>query len=78
MSSAPLGSTYRMQLAGIGFRGARAQVGYLHDLGVETLYVSPILAAVPGSTHGYDVVDPCRLDPGLGTADDFEELLAAL
>ncbi len=74
----PLGSTYRLQLHGIGFEGARRIVGYLHDLGVETLYVSPILAAVPGSTHGYDVVDPARLDPALGSPEEFAALLDEL
>ena len=74
----PLGSTYRLQLNGTGFVGARRLVGYLHALGIETLYVSPILAAVPGSTHGYDVIDPTRLDPTLGTPSDFEDLLAEL
>ncbi len=74
----PLGSTYRLQLHGIGFAGARQLVGYLDDLGVQTLYVSPILAAREGSTHGYDVVDPTRLDPSLGSPEDFEDLLAAL
>ncbi|MGH9046975.1 MAG: alpha-amylase family glycosyl hydrolase, partial [Acidimicrobiales bacterium] len=74
----PLGSTYRLQLNGIGLEGARALVGYLHDLGVETLYVSPILAAAPGSTHGYDVVDPTRIDPALGTPADFAALLDEL
>ena len=74
----PLGSTYRLQLAGLGFTGAIDLIGYLHDLGVETLYVSPVLAAAPGSTHGYDVVDPTRLDPALGTARDFGALLAEL
>lgn len=82
MSSArrrrPLGSTYRLQLAGLGFAGAIDLVGYLHDLGVETLYVSPVLAAVPGSTHGYDVIDPTRFDPALGPGADFEALLAEL
>jgi malto-oligosyltrehalose synthase len=67
-----------MQLTGIGFSGARAQVGYLYELGVETLYVSPILAAAPGSTHGYDVIDPDRLDPALGTRAELEALLAEL
>jgi malto-oligosyltrehalose synthase len=67
-----------MQLAGIGFAGAQAQVAYLHELGIETLYVSPILAAAPGSTHGYDVIDPCRLEASLGTADELEALLAEL
>ena len=60
MSSArrrrPLGSTYRLQLAGLGFAGAIDLVGYLHDLGVETLYVSPVLAAVPGVKRKGDAV----------------------
>ncbi|HEX3841734.1 MAG TPA: malto-oligosyltrehalose synthase [Acidimicrobiales bacterium] len=77
-SSRPLGSVYRLQLNGFGFAGARSTVAYLHQLGIETLYVSPILAAVPGSTHGYDVIDPTRLDPCLGSQADFEALLAAL
>jgi (1->4)-alpha-D-glucan 1-alpha-D-glucosylmutase len=73
-----LGSTYRLQLHGIGFAAATALVPYLHELGIETLYVSPITAAAPGSTHGYDVVDPTRLDPALGTAEEFEALLQTL
>ncbi|MGH3732434.1 MAG: malto-oligosyltrehalose synthase [Acidimicrobiales bacterium] len=74
----PLGSTYRLQLAGVGFVGAQKLVGYLDDLGIETLYLSPILEAVPGSTHGYDVVNPTRLDPSLGTPAEFESLLVEL
>lgn len=78
MSGPHLGSTYRLQLHGIGFRRAAALVPYLADLGIETLYLSPIWAAVPGSTHGYDVVDPCRLDPALGSAEDLDDLLGTL
>ena len=74
----PLGSTYRLQLNGLGFVGARELVRYLSDLGIETMYLSPILRAVPGSTHGYDVIDPTQLDPELGTAEEFESLLAEL
>lgn len=74
----PLGSTYRLQLNGLGFDGARKLVGYLDDLGIETLYLSPILEAVPGSSHGYDVVNPTRLDPALGAPDQFEALLDEL
>jgi len=77
-STAALGSTYRLQLNGLGFSGARALVPYLDRLGIETLYVSPVLAAAPGSTHGYDVVDPNRLDPALGSAEEFEALLVEL
>jgi (1->4)-alpha-D-glucan 1-alpha-D-glucosylmutase len=73
-----LGSTYRLQLNGLGFDRARQLVPYLGDLGVETLYVSPVTMAAPGSTHGYDVIDPGRLDPALGSADEFDALLEAL
>jgi (1->4)-alpha-D-glucan 1-alpha-D-glucosylmutase len=73
-----LGSTYRLQLNGLGFAGATALVPFLHDLGVETCYLSPVTRARSGSTHGYDVIDPTVLDPALGTAADFEALLAAL
>jgi (1->4)-alpha-D-glucan 1-alpha-D-glucosylmutase len=77
-SSAWLGSTYRLQLNGLGFSGARALVPYLDRLGIETLYASPVLAAAPGSTHGYDVIDPNRLDPALGSEEEFEALLDEL
>lgn len=73
-----LGSTYRLQLNGLGFGRARQLVPYLSELGVETLYVSPVTMAAPGSTHGYDVIDPSRLDPALGSADQFEALLEEL
>jgi (1->4)-alpha-D-glucan 1-alpha-D-glucosylmutase len=74
----PLGSTYRLQLNGLGFSGARQLVGYLSDLGIETMYLSPILEAVPGSNHGYDVINPTKLDPALGSPEEFEALLAEL
>jgi len=41
-------------------------VGYYAALGVSHLYTSPILTARPGSTHGYDVVDPTRVNAELG------------
>jgi (1->4)-alpha-D-glucan 1-alpha-D-glucosylmutase len=65
-------ATYRLQLhPALGFRGARDLVDYLAELGVTACYTSPVFAAAPGSTHGYDVVDHSRLDPALGTEDDF-------
>lgn len=71
----PLTSTYRLQLhAGFGFADARRLVPYLHRLGVSHLYLSPVLAARPGSTHGYDVVDPTRANPELGGDDGFVAL----
>ena len=54
-------ATYRLQLAGdFGFAAARELVPYLADLGVSHLYLPPSFQARPGSTHGYDVVDPGR------------------
>ena len=62
-----LTSTYRLQMhAGFGFAAAAAQVPYLADLGVSHLYLSPVLQAVPGSMHGYDVVDHGRISNELG------------
>ncbi|MCD9199215.1 malto-oligosyltrehalose synthase [Aeromicrobium wangtongii] len=60
-------STYRLQLRPeFGFADARDQVKYLSDLGVGAAYVSPVLDATPGSTHGYDVTDPRLARPALG------------
>ena len=38
-------------------------------LGISHLYASPILTARPGSMHGYDVIDPTRVNPELGGED---------
>ncbi|MGH9045063.1 MAG: malto-oligosyltrehalose synthase [Acidimicrobiales bacterium] len=78
MTPQGLGSTYRLDLRAVGLRGATALVPYLSGLGVQTLYVSPLGQAAPGSTHGYDVVDPTVLDPALGTPEDLEALLCSL
>lgn len=60
-------STYRLQLRPeFDFAAARDVVDYLTDLGVGAVYVSPILDATPGSTHGYDVTDPRIARPALG------------
>jgi (1->4)-alpha-D-glucan 1-alpha-D-glucosylmutase len=66
-------STYRLQLhGGFSLRAADEVTGYLASLGVDFAYASPLLAATPGSLHGYDVVDPTRLWPELGTEASLE------
>ncbi|CAG7574434.1 (1-_4)-alpha-D-glucan 1-alpha-D-glucosylmutase [Barrientosiimonas humi] len=76
--SAAFSSTYRLQLHGeFTFDDAARQVPYLADLGVTHLYLSPILQAVPGSQHGYDVVDHSRVSDELGGEDGFRRLVAA-
>jgi (1->4)-alpha-D-glucan 1-alpha-D-glucosylmutase len=72
-------STYRVQLTSrFGFADAARIVPYLRDLGISHLYTSPILTARAGSSHGYDVVDPARINPELGGEDGFARLVAAL
>ncbi|KAA0917295.1 malto-oligosyltrehalose synthase [Dietzia sp. ANT_WB102] len=79
-------STYRLQLRtpasdpdGHGFTLADAEnlVPYLSDLGVGAVYLSPIMTATPGSTHGYDVVDPTTVSAELGGIDALRSLRAA-
>lgn len=70
-------ATYRLQLhADFGFDDAAAQVPYLASLGISHLYLSPILRAVTGSMHGYDVQDHSELSPALGGLAGFERLAA--
>jgi (1->4)-alpha-D-glucan 1-alpha-D-glucosylmutase len=72
-------ATYRLQLhAGFGFAHASALVPYFDALGVSHLYVSPLLRARAGSSHGYDVVDHDALNPELGTRAEFDALVDAL
>jgi (1->4)-alpha-D-glucan 1-alpha-D-glucosylmutase len=66
-------STYRLQFnKDFTFQDATKIVDYLADLGITHVYASPILTARRGSTHGYDVTDPTRLNPELGTEGDFQ------
>jgi (1->4)-alpha-D-glucan 1-alpha-D-glucosylmutase len=65
-------STYRVQLhRGFTFADLAAIADYLAELGVTHAYCSPILQAAAGSTHGYDVVDPHRVNPELGGIEAF-------
>ena len=71
--------TYRLQLhAGFRFDDAGAIVSYLHELGVSDVYLSPYLAARPGSTHGYDVIDHTRINAEVGDEEAHDRFLAAL
>jgi (1->4)-alpha-D-glucan 1-alpha-D-glucosylmutase len=77
MPSHPV-STYRLQIREAFDLDAAAEVvPYLRDLGVSWAYLSPLLEATPGSDHGYDVVDPTRIDPVRGGAEGLERFAAA-
>ena len=72
-------ATYRIQFhKGFTFADALPLAPYLAKLGVSHLYSSPIATARSGSTHGYDVVDPGRINPELGGEEGFRALAAAL
>ncbi len=72
-------STYRLQLGPhCRFDDAAALVPYLASLGVGALYTSPLLAAMPGSEHGYDVADPGRVAEVLGGEAGRKRLVGAL
>ncbi len=71
----PVGATYRLQLGpSFTFDDAARHVPYLADLGVTHLYLSPVLEAVRGSTHGYDVTDPTTVRAELGGRKGLERL----
>jgi malto-oligosyltrehalose synthase len=73
------GSTYRLQLTpGFGFAEAADTADYLADLGVTHAYLSPVLEAVPGSQHGYDVTDHARIRGELGGEEGFRALAKRL
>ncbi|WP_427117814.1 malto-oligosyltrehalose synthase [Pseudarthrobacter scleromae] len=60
-------STYRLQIrSSFTLFDAAEKVPYLKDLGVDWVYLSPILTAEQGSDHGYDVTDPSAVDPERG------------
>ncbi|HTZ26883.1 MAG TPA: alpha-amylase family glycosyl hydrolase, partial [Streptosporangiaceae bacterium] len=68
-------STYRLQLTpDFGFAQAAEVAGYLAMLGVSHVYLSPVLEAVPGSRHGYDVTDHSRIREELGGEDGFRAM----
>ncbi|MBL8290542.1 MAG: malto-oligosyltrehalose synthase [Bryobacterales bacterium] len=71
-------STYRFQLnEQFPFGAALEQLEYVRRLGVSDVYLSPILAARPGSVHGYDVIDHGRVNPDLGGEEGLRALAGA-
>ena len=72
-------ATYRLQFnASFTFDDAARVVDYLDALGISHCYASSYFAAVPGSTHGYDVADPTRLNPEIGDETSYARWVSAL
>ncbi|MFD1214012.1 malto-oligosyltrehalose synthase, partial [Arthrobacter sp. GCM10027362] len=71
-------STYRLQVRPeFDLYAAADLVPYLRRLGVDWVYLSPILTAEPGSDHGYDVTDFTAVDPARGGAAGLQALSEA-
>lgn len=71
---ANINSTYRIQFnKDFTFKHLSGLIDYFKTLGINTIYASPIFAAIPGSTHGYDGTNPLQINPEIGTE---AELLA--
>ena len=60
------------------FTDAEKLIPYTVDLGISHVYASPILTAQPGSMHGYDVIDPTRVNAEIGGEDGLRRFVAAL
>ncbi|HYD63307.1 MAG TPA: malto-oligosyltrehalose synthase [Noviherbaspirillum sp.] len=72
-------ATARLQLhKDFNFDQAAEVVPYYATLGISHIYSSPILTARSGSTHGYDIVDPTRINPELGGEEGFRHLVARI
>nr|MBA3524794.1 malto-oligosyltrehalose synthase [Geodermatophilaceae bacterium] len=72
-------STYRLQItADFTLHDAAGLADYLQTLGVTHAYTSPLLAATPGSGHGYDTIAFDHVDPERGGEEGFAALDAAL
>ncbi len=70
-------STYRLQItADFDLFEAARRLPYLHALGVDWVYLSPLLAAEPGSSHGYDVVAFDRVDASRGGSEGLAAVSA--
>jgi malto-oligosyltrehalose synthase len=72
-------STYRLQFnRQFNFREAEKLVEYFQELGIGTIYASPVFEAVPGSIHGYDGINFERINPEIGGRDDLAQLTKLL
>ncbi len=75
----PPASTYRVQFnPGFRFVDGRDLAPYLSELGITDLYSSPRYKARRGSSHGYDITNPLRVNPELGSEEDFDEMAEKL
>ena len=66
------GNVIDWQFFGGSLRGIAEKLYYLKSLGVSAIYLNPIFEAV--SNHRYDTANYFKIDPILGSEDDFKYL----
>src|SRR6266571_4372168 len=72
-------ATYRLQFnRWFTFSQAREIVPYLEALGVTDAYASPYFQAGAESLHGYDITDHNKLNPVVGSREDYDSWAAEL
>jgi malto-oligosyltrehalose synthase/4-alpha-glucanotransferase len=72
-------ATYRIQFhKDFNFEDFEKIISYLQKLGVRTIYASPILASTSGSIHGYDGIDPEKVNPEIEAEDEFKRIVQLL
>jgi malto-oligosyltrehalose synthase/4-alpha-glucanotransferase len=72
-------TTYRIQFhKDFNFNDFEKIIPYLHQLGIKTIYASPIFEAVPGSIHGYDGANPNAINPEIGTLEQLRKISTEL
>ena len=65
-------TTYRIQFhKGFTLRDFEEILSYFEKLGVSTIYASPIFQSTAGSVHGYDVLNPNRINPEIGSPEEL-------
>ncbi len=66
----------RWDFYGGNLKGIIAKIPYLKELGVTMIYLNPIFEAT--SNHRYDTNDYFKIDPMLGSNEDFKDLVDSL
>lgn len=68
-------STYRLQFhKEFTFNDFDKIIPYLQKLGAGTIYASPVFEATPGSVHGYDGLNPHKINPEIGTEEQLKDI----
>lgn len=67
------GSISQWDFFGGNFKGIESKLQYLHELGINLIYLNPIFSA--RSNHRYDTSDYLNVDSTLGTNEDFASLV---